>query len=50
MFSTHPRRTLVVALATESWWVLPIAVLWAMIRFTATSPDRVPPAPARGTR
>ncbi len=31
-------------------WVLPIAVLWAMIRFTATYPDRVPPAPARGTR
>jgi hypothetical protein len=31
-------------------WVLPIAVLWAMVRFTATYPDRVSAAPGEGSR
>jgi hypothetical protein len=31
-------------------WVVPIAVLWTMVRFTATYPDRVTAAPARDSR
>ena len=31
-------------------WVLPVVVIWAMVRFTATYPDRVTGAPAGPTR
>ncbi|MGY1594736.1 hypothetical protein ACI79D_22405 [Geodermatophilus sp. SYSU D00708] len=31
-------------------WVLPIAVIWGMVRFTATYPDRVTGAPAGADR
>jgi hypothetical protein len=31
-------------------WVVPIVVIWAMVRFTATYPDRVTAAPAGGAR
>ena len=31
-------------------WVVPIAVLWTMVRFTAAYPDRVTAAPARDSR